>query len=426
MRTPSQPTPRSGPDLVLFTIVVSLMGLGLVSVYSASYPRAAHDTAVEQGRPLPPEPTLDEEGQVQPPRGRSVEQLVSSQQVVFIRQARWCGFALVTLLLALYLPYPLLRHRLFVCCCMVLALVLLVAVLKFGTGAGHGAKRWLVLPNGFVLQPSEFAKFALVMYLAQRATYLRERIREPVNFVGLMLVVAVMAFLLLKEPHLGATMVLAGATIAVMLGAGARQKHLGLLVLGVFLVALTSLALRPYQRVRIQVWFHPERYEDNGGYQGIHCMTAMARGGAVGRGLGRSIEKFYYLPECYTDSIAAIVGEELGCLGLIGILALFVGFAVRGLSIADRCTDTFGSLLAIGITAAIFLQALVNLGVTSGLLPQTGVGLPFFSYGGSSLCCFTGATGLLMNISRQRPSRSRFAVARERTLARRKAPTYGG
>lgn len=360
---------RSQVDLVLFGVVIALVAIGIVAICSASYPR--HEGAF----------------------------------AVTLRQLTWAGCGLLVMLGALYTPYEWLRTRLCVLASMATAIGLLLACLVPGLGHGPNTDRWLAF-GGINVQPSELAKFALMIFLAHVLWRCRRRIREADCLAGILAVVGLTAALVLKQPHLGGAIVIVAASMVVLFVAGAQQRHL-LIVIALGLMAVCwSLARHPYQMDRIVAWLHPDQADPSDeAYQAIHCATALARGGWFGRGPGRSIEKFDYLPECYTDSILAVFGEEYGLLGTVLLLAVFMLFAWRGLRIAvllhRHHHDLFGCYLACGITSVIFLQAMLNFWVTCGLAPQCGVGMPFISYGGSALCSFLAACGLLLNLSRQ-------------------------
>ncbi len=360
-------------DRPLFYATVILVALGIVAVCSASYPRAA-----------------DEAGRF----------------AAMWRQLSWAGIGFLALIVALYLPPELLRSPRLVAGFGLFVLALLVVVLLPGLGTSHGrgTARWLML-GPISVQPSELAKLALCLALALYCAELRDRLRQRGTLLPILVAVGLVCWLVLKQPHLGATMVIAAGSLVVLFVAGARWQHLGLVVLLGGLLASWSLVRHPYQMARVTAWLHPELADpSDDAYQSLHCATALARGGLFGRGPGHSIEKFDYLPECYTDSILAVVGEELGFLGTLAILALFGTVAQRGLYISaslGRYHDWFGGYLAAGLTTMIFLQAMLNVWVTTGLMPQTGVGLPFISYGGSALCCFLFEVGLLLNLGRQ-------------------------
>ncbi len=404
--------------LPIFAVTMALVAIGVLVVYSASYPRAAHDHAQRVAR------AVQRGERLELPATQAIEAAVVAQQSVMRRQLMWAGVGLLCLLLGFYCPSQWLSSGQLARFLLVLSTALLMAVKLYGSNRG-GSERWIEF-GPVNVQPSEIAKISLMIYLAGALTRLGQRIREPRWFLRVMAVSGGIAGLILIEPHLGATMVLMATVLAVLLLAGARREHLTLVVAGGLLLVSLSIATHPYQQNRIRAWLHPEQY-DVLGYHAVHCGTALARGGPAGRGIGRSLEKFFYLPECYTDSALAVVGEELGLLGCVGLLALFGAFAWRGLAIAETCADPFGRLLAGGLTTLIFFQALFNFGVTTGLLPQTGVGLPFISYGGSSLCCFMGAVGLIMNVSRWCvPPPSRLQRRRQAALASGEGHRYNG
>lgn len=376
------------PDYKLFAVVMALVMIGIVVVYSASYPKAA---ALVEAQNAKAGAQLDSPAQL--------ERAVAAQQRYLKRQVLWSVCGLACLLGAMLLPLDVLRGDTLKIASLLGSYALLFAVLFVGSTQGHGARRWLNL-GPLVIQPSEVAKFGMCLYLAHAISAMRGQINHPTNLKRLACVLGLMLGLVYKEPHLGGTLVMFATAACVLYAGGLDLKWLGVALLAAGLLAGQSVARHPYQQERMMTWLHPEQYANEEGYQAVHCGTALARGGWAGRGLGRSLEKFYYLPECHTDSIVAVLGEEQGFLGCLTVLVLFLILGRRGLVIAEECPDEFGSLLATGLTAAITLQALFNFGVTSGLLPQTGVGMPFLSYGGSSLCFFLTAVGILLNLSR--------------------------
>lgn len=360
---------RPRVDLVLFGVAMLLVAVGLVAISSASYPRAGGTFAHA------------------------------------LRQLAWIGVGLIVMVLAFAMPSSTLRSDRTLAVVLVLSLLLLLACYLPGLSSqqGRGTARWISF-LGISIQPSEPAKFALMLILAHILARVRGKIRRPDCLVRVLLVIGLFAALILKQPHLGCTLVICGASLLVLFIAGARPAHLATLIAAGAIVVVFSLVRHPYQMARIEAWARPSLADPSDEtYQAIHCATALARGGLVGRGPGRSIEKFDYLPECYTDSILAVFGEEFGFLGTSLLLVLYLVYGWRGMRIAMQlelvAQDRFGALLACGLTCVVMLQALLNYWVTSGLLPQTGVGLPFISYGGSALCCFLGATGLLLHLS---------------------------
>src|SRR5262245_19601537 len=281
-----------------------------------------------------------------------------------------------------------------------LSVVLLVLVLVPAFGqAVNGTRRWLsrcLLSH----QPSELAKLALVLYLADFLALRQAEIGSFWRgFLPPLLVTALMAGLILKQPDLGSSVALVAVVLSMIYVAGARLRHMAVVALAavpviVLLVAGASYRLRPVFAF-IDPWADPR----GAGFQIIQSYLALGGGGFTGRGLGESKQKLFYLPEPHTDFIFAIVGEELGFVGAVLTVVLFGLLLWRGMRIALRVVEPFGALAAIGITAMLTTQALVNLGVVVGLLPTKGLPLPFVSFGGSSLLIAMASVGLLLNIS---------------------------
>jgi cell division protein FtsW len=279
----------------------------------------------------------------------------------------------------------------------------LVAVLIPHVGlASGGARRWLGA-GVLTFEPSEFAKLALVVYLASALTRKGERVRSMVAGVfPIVAVTASLALLVLAEPDMGTASLLVFTSAAMLFAAGARLVHMVL----VALVTLPPAALlglaSAYRRARILAFMNPWKDPLNTGFHIVQSLLALGSGGLLGVGLGLSRQKYFYLPEQYTDFIFAIVGEELGLLGTCLVLALFVVFAYRAVRIALRAPDRFGFLLAVGCACTVVVQAFVNIGVVTSSWPVTGVPLPFISFGGSSLVTSLVAAGLLLNVGRRR------------------------
>jgi cell division protein FtsW len=275
--------------------------------------------------------------------------------------------------------------------------VLLVAVLATGTPV-NGARRWL--STGVVdFQPSELAKLALALWVA---AFLARRpppasLGELARPIGL--VVGFACVLILLEPDLGTAISIAVMVAAVLLVAGAPLRVLvGAGSIAVALV-LAAIWLEPYRRARLFSFLDPWQDADGAGFQSIQAMIALGSGGFFGVGLGESVQKVHYLPEASTDMIFAIVGEELGLLGAVAVIAAFALFGYAGFNVALRCRDPFGKRLAVGLTALVCGQAAVNMSAVMGLAPLTGIPLPFVSYGGSSLVVGLAAVGILLNIA---------------------------
>jgi cell division protein FtsW len=290
---------------------------------------------------------------------------------------------------------------------MIAAAVLLVVVLVPGIGIYvSGSRRWLGF-DAVRFQPSELAKLALLLYAAdivsRRGAEVADwrRVLKPV-----VLVLAGFGLLVMREPDLGSTLVLALVVVAVLIAGGVKAKHLATLAF-VGISAVVALALaEPYRRTRLLTFMHPFDHAGNAGYQVAQSFIALGSGGLTGVGLGASRAKWNFLPNAHTDFIFAIIGEELGLIGAVAVLALFGAFAVFGIRAALRAPDRFGALIAAGVTAWIVGQAVINVGAVIGLLPVTGIPLPFVSFGGSALMVTMFASGILVNVARQGRSTS--------------------
>jgi len=293
------------------------------------------------------------------------------------------------------LAYPLLGVAL------VALLALKLSPLAYTAG---GSTRWLHL-GPLTFQPSELARFAMVIYLAYSLSKKQEMIRDfSIGFVPHVVVLTVLSGLILLEPDFGSVAILAAVTWIMLFVGGVRLLHLSaaLLVLlpaGYFLMMNASYRLK-----RIMTFLDPWQYSSDQGYQIVHSLMAFGTGGIWGTGIGKGYQKLFYLPEPHTDFIFSVIGEELGLVGVVIILGLYVLVLYRGIRIARGAGDTFGTLMAIGLISAIGLQVCVNMGVALGLLPTKGLPLPFLSYGGTSLLLSMASVGILMNIgSRARP-----------------------
>jgi len=309
---------------------------------------------------------------------------------------------------------------------MVVTGILLFVVLF--TAAVGGAHRWFNI-GPLQAQPSELMKFVLVLYMADLLDRKGRRIRHFFNgAVPFAITIAVIAFLVMLEPDLGTTTVLVAIGFAVFLVAGADTRQFSLFVLsgvGGFLVLSLSA---DYRRERLLSFLNPDKQDvRDAGWQLWQARIALGNGGIFGVGLGASRQKFLWLPAAHTDAIFAVVGEELGLIGCTLIIALFTLLAVRGYRAALRAPDRFGAVMATGITTWIAFQAMINIGGVTTAIPFTGVPLPFFSYGGSSLAVTLGALGVLINVSRQGipfASVRREARAAASSAARRQSEAF--
>lgn len=357
--------PRRTPDVYLFIATIALLSLGIVMIYSASAIVA-----------------LDRFG----------------DSAFFLkRQLLWALLGLGAMSVALTIHYERLRRATPVL--LLLVAVALVAVLVPGVGrVAGGARRWIALgPLNF--QPAEAAKLVLVLYLANYLTNRGVAVRRIATVWPPLLVTGGLFGLLVLQPDMGSAMMLGGLAAVMLFLGGASLWHL----MGLGLAALPPLALvtvwEAYRVRRLLAFLDPWRDPRGSGFHIIQSLLALGSGGLLGLGLGASRQKFFYLPERHTDFIFAILGEELGLMGTGAVILLFAFVAIRGFRIARAAPDRYGTLLAGGITASIVGQAILNVGVASGLLPITGVPLPFLSFGGSSLLTSCLGVGILLNIS---------------------------
>lgn len=356
------------PDVVLLGITLTLLTIGLLLVFDSSYARMADSSWTNN------DPWYEAK-----------------------RQLVYAAVGLLLMLLAartrlqtlLKLTVPLL----------VLSVLLLGAVFVVGTEV-NGAHRWIrVGPVQF--QPSEIAKIALVLYLAGVLAQRKMRVQRLTSgWFAPAAVVATVFALIVLEPDLGTGLVIVFVSFVMLFAAGAKLEHLVGLAGAGAAMAWLAVKLEPYRMDRILTWRNPWRDPYGDGYQMIHSLIALGTGGLTGVGLCEGREKLYQ-PATSTDFIFATLGEELGLIGCLVLLTLFVLFTVRGFGIGRKCKSSYANLVAVGITSLISLQALTNVLVVSGSIPATGIPLPLISYGGSSLVSMLVGVGILLAVSRQ-------------------------
>jgi cell division protein FtsW len=285
----------------------------------------------------------------------------------------------------------------------VVALALCALVLVPGIGLYvDGSRRWLGAGT-FRMQPSELAKLALLIASAEVLVRRADRIRDPRAWRPVLVLLGAFGVLIVKEPDLDSTLVLALIAFAMLVVGGARVNDLGKLAAAGAAGAVILAYAAPYRRARLLAFLHPWQDTTNTGYQISQSLMALGSGGIDGVGLGAGRAKWSFLPNAHTDFIFAIIGEEVGLIGCLLVLGLFAGLGLVGFQIARRAPDRFGMLVAAGITAWIVGQAVINLGAVVALLPVSGITLPFLSAGGSSLVITMLAAGILANIARQSP-----------------------
>ena len=359
------------PDFVLIATILALLVIGLNMVYSASYVIAHND------------PTY------------------GSDSYFVIQQGERAVAGLVLLLVFQSLDYHLLR-RLSVPF-LVIVVALLVAVLATHLShSAYGAQRWLKLGPLPTLEPSELAKLALILYYADWLSRRREVIRDFASgTLPFGIITSGVCAMVVLQPDLGTAVIIAAIALSLYFVAGADVRHLAFgLAAGVVVFSLVVLGAG-YRSQRITAFLDASKDPLGVGWNITQAQIALGSGGLFGLGLGASRQKFYYLPNAHTDAIFAVIGEELGYIGTVAVVALFVVLAFRGCRIAMQAPDAYGSLLATGITFSIVIQAFINIGVITATIPFTGVPLPFVSYGGSSLIESLISMGILLNISRQ-------------------------
>lgn len=283
------------------------------------------------------------------------------------------------------------------------SLILLFAVFIPGLGEARlGAKRWIDV-GGFSFQPAEMVKLTFLIYLS---AWLEKKGKDlhdvAYGLVSFLVMLGILVLLIaVAQRDLGTTLVITAIAMVIYFTAGAPLKHIAAIGLGGFVAVIGLIALEPYRLNRIKVLFNPSLDPQGIGYHVNQALIAVGSGGFFGLGLMHSRQKYNYLPEVATDSIFAIIAEELGFLFSVGLVLLFLAFVLQAFKVARRAPDQFGKLLAVGIATWIGFQAFVNIGAMLSLLPLTGIPLPFISHGSSSLITLLAATGLLVNISRQ-------------------------
>jgi len=324
-------------------------------------------------------------------------------------QLVWCVIGFGLCLAATALDYQLLKKLAVPVFILALVLLALVFVPRIGH-ASHGAHRWI--RAGLTIQPSEFAKLALIIFLAWYGDRYQRQMRNwgrGIVWPGVS--IALVLGLIFVEPDRGTTILLAAVGGGVLLLAGVRWRH----ILVPALLGATGIAVSilhdPMRMQRILAWWHPEQHLEGAALQAQQAMYGLGAGGWFGVGLGNGLRKFGYLPEIHTDFIFANIGEELGLAGTLLILLAFLVMVVCGFYIAFNARETFGFLLAAGLTFLIGLQAAINIGVVTSALPNKGLPLPFISYGGSNLLAMLTGVGLLLSVARH--ARPRGAIAAE-------------
>ena len=360
-------------DIPFLVILLALLGLGLVMLYSASCVQSAYDS------------------------GHRTTTLYLRKQAICAAAGAAAFFLFSRIPVGLW--YKL--------CWLLYAgsILLLLGVLFMGQEV-NGAKRWISI-GGIQFQPSELAKFAMILVFARLTRDYGPRAKKfrfgvlgfGIALVGILLPLAL-------EKHLSAIMLMGMVAVVMMYVAGTNIRWLLAGALSAVIFVLVYISFMGYAGDRVSAWLHPEQDPGDTGYQILQSLYAVGSGGLFGLGLGRSRQKYLYLPFQYNDYIFAIVCEELGLFGAVGIIALYIALILRGYWIALRARDRFSTVLAAGLMTLIAVQTVLDLCVVTNLLPSTGISLPFFSYGGTALAVNLGEMGIVAHISRYRDKRN--------------------
>ncbi len=371
-------------DLVLIGVTLALLGIGTIAIYSATAAQA----------------------------------LARHRDSAFFleRQLVYLSLGGVAMWLGAVVDYRLLRRHAYLL--LGGALVLLAAALTMPPL--NGARRWLFL-GPMTFQPVELAKLALVVYLAHSLSKKAEKVKTfTVGFVPHLVVCAFMMGLLLLQPDLGSSIILGATTLTMLFVAGARVSYIVLAVLAAAPLAYQLIIGTPWRLRRFMAYFNPEAFSDREAYQMVQAHVSLGSGGPFGVGLGNSRQSLGYMPEGHNDFILAPIGEELGFVAVAVVLILFGVLMWRGLRAAMGARDTFGGYLAYGVTTMFGLQALLNVGVVLGVVPNKGITLPLVSYGGTSLIVTMFLVGLILNVGHRAAPMPRSRTLVNATFAERR------
>ncbi|GIO30629.1 MULTISPECIES: putative lipid II flippase FtsW [Paenibacillus] len=379
-----QPRKRGTPDFQLLILTFLLVGFGLVMVFSASSSLTI-----------------------------SSEKFKFDPLYFTKKQFMWAVLGTVIMFVAMNIHYS--KYKKLFVPMFFFTVILLVAV-PFTKGI-NGARSWLQIA-GLGIQPTELAKITIILYLSALIVKKGERFRDlRTGYIPVMVIVGFVAGLIMMQPDLGSTLILVATSALIIYAGGASLKHMlgsfALVVLGASLVLGANYLIKSithsdepqtqradYKMGRITAWIDPYEDEDGSGYNLIQSLTAIGNGQLTGTGFGKSIQKLNYIKNPYNDFIFPVMAEEFGFIGTSLFLLVYLYFLWRGIVIALRCPDPFGTLVGIGVMGLFAIQAFVNIGGVSQTIPLTGVTLPFISYGGSSLLIMMFAMGIMLSISR--------------------------
>ena len=355
-------------DIVFLSLVLILLTVGLVMLFSASY-------------------------------AFSLEYYDNSYKFIS-KQALFAVGGIGVMLVVSRIDYH--YWRKFAPAIYIISILMLLALLIFPPMvSGMDVKRWIVI-GSFSFQPSEIAKFSIILFFSSLIAANHKQINRPIMLVVLLALLGAVCGLIIAEPHLSATVLVFAIGMVMIVVGGLAKKYIfgSAIIAGLGGVVFIFSDMISYVADRLQYWRDPWSDATGKGFQTIQSLLAIGSGGILGRGIGQSRQKYLYLPEPHNDFIFSIVCEELGLIGAMFVILLFCLLVWRGFKIAMNASDKFGALLAIGLTFQVGLQAMLNIWVVTNTIPNTGISLPFFSYGGTSLLILLAEMGLVLSVSR--------------------------
>ncbi|MCX7017444.1 MAG: putative lipid II flippase FtsW [bacterium] len=381
---------KSSLTWLIFIVTLTLLTTGVVMVYSSSAASAAREAMRD-----------DQRSSALAPRANDATLDMSAHSFYYLkRQVVWVVLSIIAMLTVYhFIDYE--RYRMLATPLLLTAIVALALVFVPGIGIAHkGSHRWIGF-GGVQIQPSEFAKLAMVLYMAKKLAEKQDVIRSFWRgFIPMLLVLCIVAGLIVIEPDLGASVVIGLICFTMFFVAGMRRIHLATLGILAALAVVAAVIAEPYRVARVFSYLDPEADIHGKGWQLYQSLVAVGSGGVVGLGLGRGPQKYLFLSEAHTDFIFSVICEEMGLIGAVIIMTFYVAFIILGICVAYNSSDMYSSLLATGVISMIGIPAFINVAVVTGLVPTKGLTLPLISYGGSSLFSNMLAIGILMNMSR--------------------------
>jgi cell division protein FtsW len=353
-------------DYWVFFITLALVFIGIIMIFSAS----------------------------------SVHSYIYYKDVYFFMKSQIKSVIIGIIFMALMIKYDYKRLGKLSPIFMLISFILLILVRVPGIGQeNNGTWRWIYI-GGFQFQPSEILKISLILFLAFSLSKKNKKIDSFVyGLLPYILILGFVSFLLLLEPHMSCTLIVVFVASIMLITAGARIKHFLVILIPVLFIFTIVVFRMDYMKSRVLSFLDPFKDTSGDGYQVIQSLYAIASGGLFGKGFGKSVQKFLYMPEPHNDFIFSILAEELGLVGSVGVMVLFLILIWRGIKISINAPDNFSKLVALGITSLIALQVIMNIAVVTSSMPPTGVTLPFISAGGTSVILFLTSVGILLNIS---------------------------